>query len=60
MKEITYDEKKQFMFDERNVLNCENCPYNIGAKDYSPDRKHPCGQQNCWVAVACHPYDYKI
>lgn len=39
MKEMTYDEK--------NIRKCENCPYNIGAK-------------NCWVAVACHPYDYKI
>lgn len=60
MKEMTYEEKKQFMFDEKNIRKCDDCPYNIGAKNYSPDYRLPCGQQNCWVSVACHPYDYKI
>lgn len=59
MEKMTREEKKQFMFDERNILHCKECPYNIGAKNYSPDRKYPCGQQNCWVDVACNPEKYR-
>ena len=30
--------------------DCTNCPYNEDM-DHGPDRRYPCGQQNCWLEL---------
>lgn len=42
------EEYRNFMWNPKNVGNCDGCPENRGDQR---DLKHPCGQQNCWVAV---------
>ena len=42
---------KKFMYDEKNIGNCKNCPENTGCSNW--ESKKPCGQQNCWVSVHC-------
>ena len=36
-----------FMYNRKNITNCENCPENDG---YDCNG-HKCGQQCCWVAI---------
>ena len=38
-----------FMHNSSNIMNCKDCPENIGASDWQGNK--PCGQQNCWVEV---------
>ena len=40
---------RSFVFNPDNVGNCSECPYNSG--DF-PQAERPCGQQNCWIAIA--------
>lgn len=47
------EEYSQFMYNEKNYMNCDECPEN---QDFdSWENKLPCGQQNCWVY--CHIKD---
>lgn len=57
-KTMTREEILLFMNNEQNARKCDECPYNYGFKNDSPDFKLPCGQQNCWVRVTCHPEWY--
>ena len=41
-------EYKEFMFNEENSMNCENCPENHGFSAW-PENRLPCGQFHCWV-----------
>ena len=40
----------EFQFNKKNILNCTNCPDNVGIQNRDT---YPCGQYNCWVACAC-------
>ena len=44
-------EYKRFMYDEKNILNCDHCPENTGSDGWQCPL--PCGQQNCWVEAHC-------
>lgn len=47
------EEYCDFMFNENNIMNCNECPEN---QDFdSWENKLPCGHQNCWVY--CHIKD---
>lgn len=49
MEEIKKEREEycDFMFNENNIMNCNECPEN---QDFdSWENKLPCGQQNCWV-----------
>jgi len=35
---------KAFMYDEKNIHNCSECPESKGMNNGLP-----CGQQRCWV-----------
>ena len=55
LEELKKERKEycDFMFNENNIMNCNQCPEN---KDFdSWESKLPCGQQNCWVY--CHVKD---
>lgn len=39
-----------FMYNENNVGNCEECPH--GSETWNQYGR-PCGQQHCWVAAHC-------
>lgn len=39
-----------WIYDPANVGKCGECPHNCGHDGHEVNR-HPCGQQNCWVAV---------
>ena len=41
-----------FMYNPGNIGKCKACPENRG-EDGHEANGHPCGQQNCWVAVHC-------
>lgn len=41
----------EFMYDRKNIRNCDGCPENIGCCGWQGNL--PCGQQNCWVEVHC-------
>ena len=43
------NDMKRFLFNKENILNCAECPYNIGSSDWQ--NRKPCGQQNCWVEL---------
>lgn len=53
---ITKEEYIAHMTNPANICKCEGCPDNKGCKNYSPDYKLPCGQQNCWVRLTCEAY----
>lgn len=40
----------EWVYDPNNVGNCRECPDNYGHDGHEANG-HPCGQQNCWVAV---------
>jgi hypothetical protein len=44
------DEYCNFMFNEKNIMNCNECPENSDFDSW--ENKLPCEQQNCWVY--CH------
>ena len=48
MTEQEIKEYKEFMYNEDNICNCEDCPENNEMRG-----KYPCGQQSCWVACHC-------
>lgn len=50
-KESTKEEYLKFMYNEKNIMNCSECPSNEGFSNW--DGKLPCGQQNCWVRIHC-------
>ena len=52
-KKATYEERMQFVHDERNIRNCINCPYKDEYKDIHPDYALPCGLRNCLVYAVC-------
>ena len=52
-KKATYEERMQFVHDERNIRNCINCPYKDEYKDLHPDYALPCGLRNCRVYAVC-------
>ena len=52
-KKATYEERMQFVHNERNIRNCINCPYKDEYKDIHPDYELPCGLRNCWVYAVC-------
>jgi hypothetical protein len=39
----------EFMCNEENEYNCDECPENKGCANCF----NPCGQQNCWVTCHC-------
>lgn len=43
-------EKKFDIFDEANIYNCKECPFNEGYDSW-PGTTLPCGQQNCWCDI---------
>lgn len=45
---------RSFVFNPDNVGKCSECPYNDGT---FPHADRPCGQQNCWVAIATREED---
>lgn len=49
MKEMSFEEVREFLFNPNNVHNCEHCPYNDGFDNWQ-DRL-PCGQWHCWVSL---------
>lgn len=49
VKKMTYEELMHFEHDERNILNCINCPYKDEYKYVHPDYALPCVQRDCWV-----------
>lgn len=58
-KKMSRDESS-FIFDERNILNCGKCPYNIGVENCDdPDRVYPCNQTFCWIEIACDDETYR-
>ena len=40
-----------FMYNEGNEFNCDECPENRGFDDWQD--RYPCGQWNCWVTCHC-------
>ena len=48
MSQLTKEEYTEFMYNKKNIHNCERCPENNKDKD-----KLPCGQYNCWVSIHC-------
>ena len=46
---MTNDDIINFLYNEENIHNCDECPYNEDMENYS----YPCGQQSCWVQVHC-------
>lgn len=58
-KKMSNEEIRQFVFDERNIRNCNKCPYNIGDENCDPDRiVYPCNHSFCWVEIACDDETY--
>lgn len=53
MSENERKEYLDFMYTPGNVGKCKGCPENRG-EDGHEANGHPCGQQNCWVAVHCN------
>lgn len=51
---MPYDQAREWLYTEGNAYQCEHCPENRGERNGLP-----CGQQNCWVCVHCHPEQYK-
>ena len=47
----TESEIMDFLHDEDNILNCEECPYNRGFDDFQ--HRLPCGQYHCWIDLHC-------
>lgn len=37
-----------WLYDEKNVYNCAECPYEMEHPAYDA---LPCGQYNCWVTL---------
>lgn len=59
-KKMSREETRQFIFDERNILNCGKCPYNIGVENCdNPDQVYPCNQPFCWIEIACDDKTYR-
>ena len=52
--ELTKKQYQEFMFNEENYKNCENCPENHGFIEGSGRIAGPCGQQICWVECHCN------
>lgn len=52
-KKTTYEELMNFVHDERNILNCNECPYKDEYKDVHPDYALPCYRRDCLVDVVC-------
>ena len=42
------DKIRQFLADEKNIYNCEECPYRM---EYHGHDTLPCGQYHCWVEL---------
>ncbi len=41
---------KAFIYDESNIGNCVECPYN--REEHSAiDSRLPCGQYHCWIRL---------
>ena len=40
-----------FMYNRKNIRNCEQCHENQGESNWQ--NRLPCGQQNCWVELHC-------
>ncbi len=49
---MSNEEILEFLYDDKNIMNCEKCPYNSGQR---PTLEHvgPCLQQHCWVSLHC-------
>lgn len=45
---------RQFMYNEQNYMNCNNCPENIDEVSPPFEYRLKCGQYNCWVACHCN------
>ena len=43
---------REWMNTESNIFRCSECPERKDGRYHSC---LPCGQQNCWVEVTCHP-----
>ena len=50
---MTTSEYREWMSNQNNVRNCEECPENRDFNSGINGNVLPCGQYNCWVAVAC-------
>lgn len=48
---MTDKEYIEFMYNEDNEYNCDNCPENHNFSSWGDNL--PCGQQNCWVTCHC-------
>ena len=53
MAEQELKDYRNFMYDENNIGNCDNCPENVGRYNHEYIRQYPCGQQHCWVEEYC-------
>lgn len=47
---MNVEEYCKFMFDNKNINNCKECPENMQMQQ---DNRLPCGQYHCWVALSC-------
>lgn len=43
-----------FMYNNSNEYNCDNCPANESDEYQIRDGQLPCRQYNCWVTCSCN------
>ena len=53
MTEKEIEAYKAFMYDVKNLNNCEECPHGNDGFE-SGETGNPCGQFRCWVYAHCH------
>lgn len=42
-----------FLYDEKNIGQCKNCPENKEFSRGDDGNVLPCGQYHCWMSVHC-------
>lgn len=50
-KNTTAEQAREFLTNEKNVMNCKECPMN---EEFAPGPNHnvlKCGQYHCWVSL---------
>lgn len=58
-KKMSREEIRRSVFDERNILNCIKCPYNIGDEKLDTNRiLYPCNNSICLLGIARYDETY--
>ena len=52
-KEIEVNDYIDFMYNEKNIGHCSQCPENRDCGNGPNGNVLPCGQYNCWVRLHC-------